>query len=189
MAATAVSICSNARMMVGATSISAFEEDSTGLCASMWDTVRTAALRLGTWSCARTRALLPATATAPAWGWSYEALLPGDCLRVLAAGYRGETIDYEIENGRILSDEQSLPIRYVYDLTNPGAWDSLLVQAVTFHMGWILAYPITGSKTMQDAMQASFLATITAARGVNSTEGPLDELGDHPLFTARAGGG
>ncbi len=55
------------------------------------------------------------------------------------------------------------------------------------HMAAVLAYPLTGSKTLQDAMQANFAALLEAARGINAIEAPTDPIGDSPLFRARAG--
>lgn len=185
---TAIKICSNARQLCGETSIAAFEEDSTGLTGNLWDMARTSTLRLGTWSRSRRRALLSPTATPPAWGWAYEFILPPDCLRVVSVGETGETIEYEHEDGKLLSDEASIKLRYVYDNTNPGTWDPVLVEAVTFHMAALVAYSITGSKSLQDAMQANFAAVLEAARGINAEEAPVDSFGDNPLFAARSSG-
>jgi len=187
MAATAISICSNARMLCGQSSISSFDEDSTGLAGNMWDTVRQSTLRLGVWSRVRKRASLPALPDSPAWGWTYQAIIPPDCLRVLSVGEGGEVPDFEIEGDRILSNEAAIKIRYVYDATNPATWDSVLIEATTMHMAAVMAYPLTGSKTLQDAMQANFAALLEAARGINSVEAPTDPIGDKPLFRARAG--
>ena len=109
-------------------------------------------------------------------------------LRVVSVGETGETIEYEHEDGRLLSDEASIKLRYVYDNTNPGTWDPVLVEAVTFHMAALVAYSITGSKSLQDAMQANFAAVLEAARGINAEEAPVDSFGDNPLFAARSSG-
>lgn len=185
---TAIKICSNARQLCGETAIASFEEDASGLTGNLWDTARTSTLRLGTWSRARKRALLSPVATAPAWGWTYEFVLPPDCLRVVSVGESTEAIEYEHEDGRLLSNEAQIKLRYVYDNTNPGTWDSVLVEAVTFHMAALVAYAITGSKTLQDAMQANFAAVLAAARGINAEEAPVDSFGDNPIFAARSSG-
>lgn len=186
MATSAVAICSNALLLLGQGSINSFDEDSTGLCANLWDTVRTATLRLGTWSCARKRVSLPALATAPAFGWTYQHQLPSDLLRVVSVGEWDESHEYEIEDGKLLSDESPILLRYVYDNTTVQTWDALLTEAATLHMAALMAYPITKSETTRQSMEANFAALLKNARGVNGSEAPVDRVGDLPLFTSRA---
>lgn len=185
MATSAIQICSNALLLLGQGSINTFDEDQTGLTANLWDTARQATLRMGTWSCARKRVELAPLATAPAFDWIYAFQLPSDYLRVVSIGNRNETPEYEMEDRKILTDVDAISLRYVYDNTSVPSWDALLAEAVTMHMAVLMAYPLTKSKAVQDAMQANFVGLLQMARGVNGDEAPVDRLGDSPLFNAR----
>ena len=180
-----ISICSNARLLCGQSKISALSEDTRGLCDALYNPTRLSVFRLGTWSRVRKRVQLPPLAGAPAFGWVYQFQLPPDFLRLVSIGETDESIEYEIENDKILSDQPIIKLRYVYDNEQPSTWDSLLVEAVTRALAAAFAYPLTASSTVQDAMQKMYVATLTAARGVNGQEAPVDRFGDHPILNSR----
>lgn len=188
MASSAIQVCSNALLMLGQRSINAFAEDKTGLTANLWDTVRQSTLRMAHWSCARKRANLSALVSTPPFDWVYQFQLPPDLLRVVTVGSRNQTIDYELENGLLLSDEASIPLIYIFDSINPATWDALLVEAATIHMAWMLAYPITGSTTTRDAIGSAFNDFLKIARGVNNSEKPGETMGNNPLLGSRFSG-
>ena len=106
----------------------------------------------------------------------------------MSVGEAGESPLYEIEDRAIFMNENACKLRYIYDNTNPATWDSVLVEAVTYHMAAFIAYSVTGSTTLREAMQANFAALLQAARGVNSDEAPVDPLGDNPLISVRMAG-
>lgn len=185
MATSSIQICSNALLLLGQGSINSFDEDRTGLCANLWPTARQSTLRMGTWSCARKRVLLAPLASAPDFDWVYAFQLPSDLVRVVSVGDRPDVFEYEIEDNKLLSDESSIKLRYVYDNENIPSWDAILTEAVTLHMAALMAYPLTKSKAVQDAMQDNLAGLLKLARAVNSQEAPVDRLGDRPLRSAR----
>ena len=188
MATSEIQICSNARLMVGASTINAFSEDSTGLCANLWDTCRQATLRMANWSAARKRTTLaPLAVTVEGQDWTYALQLPSDWLRTIGLGDRTAPIDYEKEGRRLLCNDAAPVLRYGYDNQDVPSWDSLLTEACTVHMAWLLAYPITGSNTKADALASQLTALLKLARGVNASEEPGETMGDRPLLTSRYG--
>lgn len=180
-----VSICSNARLLCGQSKISALSEDVRGLCDALYNPTRLSVFRLGTWSRVRRRVLLSPLSGAPDFGWTYKFQLPPDFVRLISIGETDESIEYEIEDDKILSDEPTIKLRYVYDNEQPSTWDGLLVEAVTRALAAAFAYPLTASSSLQDAMQKLYVATLTAARGVNGQEAPIDRFGDNPILNSR----
>lgn len=129
MATSEVQICSNALLLLGAQPINSFDEDSDRalLVSNLWPNALDAILRSHPWNCAIAREQLAPEATTPAFDYAYRFTLPGECLRVLSIGEKGENPQFEIEGRRVLYDEALLNLRYIYRNEDIPSWDSLLV--------------------------------------------------------------
>lgn len=196
---TAVSICSNALLRLGSDPISSFDEaDLTGsnierarLAANLWPTVRRQVLRGHTWNVAIKRVLLSPDATAPVFGYASRFLRPADWLRTIAVG-REEcdegSFRYRTEGGYFLTDEAEFPLVYVFDNTNPATYDAGLVAACELAMAAALAYPVTKSASLAEALGAEVSNTLAIARAVDGQDDPPETLGDSMLYRARFGG-
>lgn len=112
MAYTKLSISNASLLELGRAQIAAMDEQSeeASIAAAVFDGLLDEEIARYPWSFATARATLTATGTAPAFGWSYQFLLPPDCLRVIEE-VNGEA--YKIEGRRILADSASLEIRYI----------------------------------------------------------------------------
>jgi len=189
-AASAVSICSNALIMLGSNPISDFSEDSARArsCANLWPTVRDFALRRHPWNCAVRRVSLPPDAAAPAFDWTWQFTLPSDCLRVLSVGERGCEEDFKLESGKLLCDANPALVRYIWRNENPAAWDAMLVYGMTVLMRTALAYNVTQSTSLEQQLEVVMRDVLKQARAVDGQEEPPEALGDSPLLHARLGG-
>jgi len=187
MATSPVSISSNALLLLGQRPVTSFDEasDSAQLAANLWDDVRDSTLRMHPWNCATKRVVLAPQSVAPAYEWPYAFTLPGDWLRTLSIGEEGEHPNFVMEDGAILYDEAVLKLRYVYRLEDVARWDSLLIAAQTAAMAVAMAYPVTKSASMVDAMQQRFAAVLQQARAINGQEDTGEAFGDSPLLSAR----
>lgn len=194
--ATAVSICSNALLRLGADPINSFDEaDNTGsnierarLASNLWPTVRQQVLRSATWNCAIKRVVLSPDSTPPAFGFANRFLFPGDWLRTLAVG-RAEcdSTRYRTESRYFLSDDSAFYLRYVFDNTNPATWDASLIAAMEQAMAWALAYPVTKSTSLRDTLGMEMKDFLANARGLDAQDDPAETLGDFPLLAGRFG--
>lgn len=189
MAASAVQICSNALILLGADPINSFtdESDRATVVANLWPQVQDALLRMHPWNCAKKRVQLAPDAQSPDFEWAYQFTVPGDLLRVLAVGESGETPDYRIEGRKLLTDESTLKLLYIYRNTNIPHWDTLLVHAASAAMAEAAAYPITKSATTQQAMAEKLGFWLRQARTIDGMEEPTENVGDTPLLAARRG--
>lgn len=190
---TAVSICSNALLMLGAQTINSFNDsanlDRAKLCANLYPTVRNKLLRSHPWNCAVKRLLLAPDASAPVFGYSYQFQLPTDCLRVLEVGSGGAQIDYLIEGRQILTDAASIELRYVFLNTDENSWDEALVHLATLAMAARIAYAVTQSASMEQTRTQEFQMALREAKAIDGQEEPPQTLGDERLLSARLGGG
>lgn len=187
MADSAVQICSNALLLLGAQTINSFDDatDRATLVSNLWPNALDAVLRAHPWNCAVKRVALAPEAAAPVFDYSYSFLLPGDCLRKLSVGLAGAPDDHQVEGRRILMDESVCYLRYVYRNDDIPSWDALLVQAAEAYMAMTCAYPITKSASMFDAMEKLWAVKLRDARNVDGQENPAETAGDFPFLAAR----
>ena len=184
--ASKISICSQALLMVGDRPIASFDEgnDRAMLCSNLYEDARRATLRAHPWNCAIKRDTLAPTSTAPAYEYSYAFNLPADCLRVLSIG-DDNSAEYKIEGRQILYDDNTLPIRYIFDNTDENSFDALLIEAITFQMASRMAYPIAKSASLQQQLQSLYADVLKRAQGVDAQEDTPEEFGDTPLISVR----
>lgn len=185
--ATAVSICSNALLMLGANTINDLQENSdrARFAANLYEDVRDSMLRAHPWNCALKRLLLAPITQAPAFGWQYSFELPADCLRVLGVTSGGAMVDYVIEGRSILANQASIELRYVFRNDVEATWDPALVQVMTLAMAAKMAYFITQSTSMEQSRLQELDYELRKARAIDGQEEPAQTFGDFPLLQSR----
>jgi len=187
---TAVQICSNALLMVGAQTINSLDatdlSDRQRICVNLYPMIRDYLLTSHPWNCCRKRATLNPDATAPAFDWSYSYTLPVDFSRIDSIGQQADGIvDYVIESGKLLCDEPVLYLRYLWLNQNESQWSPLMVMAATMTMKAVLAYPITQSTSLEQLIDTELEPYLRKARAIDSQDTPPQVLGDYPLLQAR----
>lgn len=185
--ASAVSICSNALLILGDKPIASFDEDNdrTRLVANLYAQKRDAVLRAHTWNCAQKRVILSPDVAAPAFGWSYAFTLPGDWLRTLSVGLESDRDPYEMEGRKILMDSTICRLRYIFRNDVEATWDTLLVDAMSEVMVATLAYSVTKSSTQQANAAEIVKNVLKGARAVDGQDNSPETLGDFPLLQSR----
>lgn len=187
MATSVVQIASNALLLLGDKPINSFSDDSDRalLASNLWDNARQSVLRGHPWNCAIKRVALAPDVEAPAFDWSYQHSLPGDCLRVLFVGQREAPDEYKIEGRKILADTNPVYLEYIFDNEDVASWDSLLVEAMQRYLAFAMAYPITKSNTTRDSMYQEYEKILRQARAVDGQENQNEMAGDSPLLSVR----
>ncbi|QXG42252.1 hypothetical protein [Pseudomonas viridiflava] len=185
--ATAVSICSNALLLLGAQSINDFDEpvDRAKIAANLYPSTRDDLLRNHPWNCCIRRVVLAPDATPPAFGYSHQFELPADCLRVLEVGASGVSIDHLVEGKRIQANTTALELKYVFRNEVEDTWDSSLVMLMTLSMAASMAYAITQSSAVQQSAEQKLEMAKRRARAIDGQEDPPQMLGDERLYSAR----
>jgi len=184
-----VDICNEAMDLLGAATITALTENSkeARLCNRRFDTVRDQVLRSHPWNCAINRATLAKDSDAPAFGFTNQFTLPTDpyCLRVLSfwnstvnneiAAYDSNVM-YKIEGRKILSNEGTCKIVYIFRQTDTEQYDSLLSSTIAHKLAAETAYAITGSNGVSQAMFALYEQQVRLARSMDAMEGYPDQI-------------
>lgn len=170
-----VEICNNALLELGEDSLMDLDDGSKAarLCSQRWPSVRDAVLRAHTWGCCMRRAELAARSEGPHWKWDYAYPLPSDCLRVVdVAGASGSVFEqWAVEGADLVCNERApIYIAYVQGGVDPANWDASLRETLSARMAAVLAYPLTGSTSLQESMWNLYQAKLAEARGINARE-------------------
>ena len=136
--ASQTGICNIAMRKLGAARITNINDgtEQANILLDIYDSCLDAELSAHAWTFASTRALIPADAVAPAFGWARSFPKPKGFLKMIEVGefwvfYRSDcgTL-FTAEGNSILTDAASpLRIRYVQRMTNPGDLVPLFVQS------------------------------------------------------------
>lgn len=184
--ASSTQIANQALTKLGAERITDLSDDtnSARVMNAIYTAKRDAELAASPWTFAIKRASIPASSTAPAFGWARSFPLPTDFLRLVQVGeayafYETAEALFEMESdpdtGRpaILSDEPSpLNIRYVYRVTNPGLHPALFDEALACRLAAEACEQITQNLGKREAAWEERKQALRDARRVNAIEQP-----------------
>jgi hypothetical protein len=147
---TAVSICSDALILLGAKPISSFNDatDEANTSDRLYPDIRDALLTQYPWSFTLKKTQISRLITAPTSAWKYQYQLPGDRLssvrsvRASASPNAPVYKDWEIQGDRLLTNLDAVFIDYQFQ-TPEFAMPPYFVQLLKYHLAWHLAMPIT----------------------------------------------
>jgi hypothetical protein len=199
MATTQVAVCNRALGKLGSARITDISEDSRQARAlnACWDHVRDLVLRSFRWQFALKRAQLAASATAPAFGFKNQFVLPSDFLQVDFVGDYGptvnlafyesqESVDYAIEGNMILTDFSApLNLRYIAQISDPGQWDISFAEVMACKLAMEIAEEITQSSEKRQLAAAEYKAAVLSAMKANAVGRPPVVLPDQKWIIGR----
>ena len=184
--ASEVAICNQALTKVGAARIASLSEDTKQARAlnAIFTIKRDAELAANRWSFAIKRAQIPASSTAPAFGWAYAYPMPTDYLAMVEVGedysfYDSDTgalfsIETDSNGGiAVLTDQGSpLNVRYVYRVTNTGLFNAMFVESFACRVAAEVCEELTQSASKKEALWGEYRRSIREARRLNAIEQP-----------------
>jgi hypothetical protein len=160
-------------------------------CALRYPSLVRTVLRDTDWNCVRRRIALDEVAEGAVWppSWTYMYVYPADCLRVRGfdlglpqASFPGWTmVDYEVADDATagksillnIADPVMIYTSYELDLVN-GAYEAKFDASLREALGWVLAAaiagPLTGSRSIADAVKAEARTILEQARAANANE-------------------
>lgn len=145
-------------------------------CSLHFPIARDELLRAHAWNFAVQRATLTALADSPSFGFTHQYQLPVDCLRVISvngvSGAGDPSSQWEIEGGKLLSDEETCKIRYIRRVTDLNLFDSLALEGLIVLLASHLAPTIQGGSTGKATELKEEFAKLIAplARRVDANE-------------------
>ena len=185
--ASKVDIANFALNSIGASTISSLSENTKAAIVinQRFDSVRDSVFRSHPWNSLITRATLSQDSSAPNFGYTYQYVLPTDpyCLRVLE--FSNGTLTYPMDNmtstdgspvfvieGRkLLTNEGTVKIKYVGQVTDTTQYDSSLIDTLAARLAHEVCYAITGSTSLTNTTYSLYQEKLKEARFVDATEG------------------
>lgn len=191
-----VDICSLALRVLGAKAIQSFSDTvpSAGLMQALYPISRDNLLRSAAWKFAIRRAQLnPLTGTLSLIQFKQTRLElptgknlysePADCLRILETDqdpspYKIESMITNASTGAeqlvVVSDQNSLAIRYIARITNTALFDPSFIVALAAHLAMETALAVTGDVKKQEMAAKLASAKIQEARLLGSFDDQYD---------------
>lgn len=191
--ASTIEIWNLALTRLGSTRVTSLTDESKQARSldAIYDAVRLSELAAHPWVFAMTRAQLPASSTAPTYGWTKAYPLPAGFLRMVEVGeyyvlYQHDMTLFEIEGRQILCDEASpLRIRYIQDITSAGLFTPLFVDALACRLAAELAEDLTQSLSKRKAAEEAYEMAIRKARRANAIQLPPQPVPEDTWLLAR----
>ena len=112
-------------------------------------------------------------ALAGAWDWDYSIALPSDCLRALEDDRREANIDigWEIEAGRVLTDESELEFQYIYSVTDVTLFPPLFISVLVLTLAIKLKVALQGEGADLRGLAAELVSlTAPQAKRIDANE-------------------
>ena len=182
MATSPTDICNIALTWLSANPIASIDDTSIEgkICKANYDFTRRSVLEEREWTFALKRAQLNLLVDPPAFGYSYQFSLPPDFLRSVQAYYSpdecAEPILHIIEDNRLLTNEDTVYLRYIYDNTNPELYSDFFIQAVAAKLASVMAMPITANAELQLCMLQIYQDHLNRATSSDALQGSRERL-------------
>ncbi len=176
MATSQTRIYNRALSFIGQPRITAPTEDSKAArtCNGVWDEIRDEVLRVFPWRCVTKRAALSLLVAVPAFGFDHYFQLPTDFLRMVCME-DADTI-YEVEGDKLLCDDETAKIKYVYRETDANKYDSILCSVLAVRLAAEIAFSLAGSVQLGDNLMQKYLAFASLGASIDSTEESVRKL-------------
>ena len=196
-----VDICNYALNMLGASTISALDENSkvARIINQRFEGARDYVFREHNWNSLVRRAELSQSTEAPVYEYQYQYALPVDpyCLRVLefsngSMSYPQDNMMtttggpvFVIEGRNLLTDEGTAKIKYIARITDPNQYDSGLIETLASFLASDICYAVTGSTSLVQVTYAKYEQVLRNARHTDATEGAASRLEASDFIEAR----
>ena len=167
---SAISICSNALVLLGHSSISSFDEEGTGaeVANNFYESVYKAKLAEYPWNFATKQIVLSRLTKVPLNRWKYMYQLPTDHIRILTTYPHS---NYEILEDKIYSDNDCLELDYIYRV-DESFLTPLFRESLELYLAAKWAIPVTENATNAGIYLDMHLKTLKKAKAVDSLEKP-----------------
>jgi hypothetical protein len=134
------------------------------------------------WSFAIERQQLTKSVTIPIYEYSYKHSLPSTpyCLRVLDAcdGDADPLVDYKVEGRFILSDSETVKIRYICLVDDLNKLSPLFRTALAYLLASMIAVSLTGASSVEQDMERKYIYFLRRAITADSKQGTDDDVED-----------
>ena len=199
---TNTDICNMALGKIGATQIKNLadtkENTSEAIqCRLHFEQTRDALIRSHYWRFASGRAELAQDSTDPDFEWDSQFELPDDFMRLKSVfgdnftPTGNTTRSFAIEGQRLLTNEDTVSIRYIKKVTDPDEFDSLFVEVLVLSLALKLIAPLSGANPkLQQLIINELRLVMPSVRALDRQEtNTIGRENRRPWLEARVRGG
>ena len=188
----AVSICNNSLARLGQSPFNAFSDNNSRArrCQAVYEDLKLAVLREGTWNCAMSKISLVPEAT-PSMGLTKYSF-PNNVVRIIRVWFGDYTSDlgsdprYTREGNSILMEgvlREALNLRFINGTTQESLFDQLLLEALVVRIAAELSYSFINSSALKQALMREYAEKLIDAKTVESQENREPTLNTEYMFT------
>lgn len=185
MAVSVVGICNMGLALIGddANSITSLADTTKAarLCNLFYEPLRDAVLRAHNWNFALKRATLSLLTDVPTHGFASAFALPTDFIKmweteeeeefgIAGTSYRLEGIVGTTKR-TLCTDDATCNIAYIYQVTDPNAFDPLFVMTLAHRIAATLCTPLTENANMTTRLEQTYLRVLAEAKSMDAQEG------------------
>lgn len=192
--ATQVEICNIALLSIGQPTIVRIDANSpqARACTACWDLAREGLLGMHPWSFAIVRTTTASDGSTPAFNYDYRHAFPTNAIKVFPPGEgRQPQDDYKIEGRYILSNSDTLYVRYIDDITDPTVFPPTFSNALAAYMAWYMVMTLVQGNTARrekEILWQDFERLLSKARMEDSGMQGFHNFTDFTLDDARYDG-
>ena len=174
---TQVNICNSALAKVGQAPISSIDQETRAAqtLKSIFSLVQDELLACHPWNFALKRAQLVPNVTVPDFEFDFSYDIPSDCIRVLETETDTTQIgnSWVVEDGKILSNDSTINIRYIYRNVNFSGWSPMFAEVMAWRLAQEIAYALTQSTEREKTCSENLRLSLSQARSIDGAEGVL----------------
>lgn len=182
------SICNMALDKLGAKRINDLDTDSSVeaiKCRTHFEQTRDALLRSHRWAFASARAELSQDTTDPDFEYDNQFILPSDYLAKISVwsgfGARRTSFSYAIEGERLLTNEDTVQIKYTKRVTDPAKFDALFVEILVLQLALKLIGLAGANPTLTKTIGEELAVKSRQARALSRQE--IENTGRNDRWT------
>lgn len=198
---TALTVCSDSLLLLGARPISSFTEgtDAANLCDRLYPGIKKSTLQSYHWGFSFKAAQLAKTINTPVNEYLYEYALPSDRLGSVYRVYNSKSVgaptvkDWEIMGDKLLTNYETVVADYQF-LVDEAAMPAYFIQLLKYMMAWHLAEPITDQIAKTQYWQSVAIGSpsensrggyFRTASGIDGQGNPTQAFEDFSLIDVR----
>lgn len=179
---SAVSIASNALLLLGAQPISSFNDGSTPstIAANLYETSYLSLLTNHIWRFATKKAQLARLVETPIDGYSYAYQIPSDSIKITSC----TSLNYQIFEDQLHTNDSEVFIDYTHRVDEnklPPYFKKLL----EFFLASQFAVSVTGDIDKGNYFSRMYMTELKRVKYTDSTQSPPDEFVESPYLLVR----
>ena len=181
-----IDIINNGLVMLRQSPLASLDQDDDIATAAkvVYEQCRQSLLAKHSWNFALKQEKLTQLAAKPAFRWEYQYQLPNDFITVVRVN---DNIDYRLQGGAILTDEDQCYMTYVYNHTIADHFAPHFASTLSAYIASSLAYAITGTSSVKEMAYMEYKQKLEEAMNIDDRQDYQERMGQQSsiLISAR----